>query len=120
MENDEAPVTPVNLLYSKNSMAPVAPTEKLADNSAMEIDKPSPESSAAIPTPPMITHGQLAKMLKADQIWILVKEHVALMPRKELCVLYQDLNLIRLQHLCELSGLCWRPLRLAVARQKVL
>ncbi|KAH9458286.1 hypothetical protein Pst134EB_010587 [Puccinia striiformis f. sp. tritici] len=52
MENDEAPVTPVNLLYSKNSMAPVAPTEKLADNSAMEIDKPSPESSAAIPTPP--------------------------------------------------------------------
>ncbi|KNF05021.1 hypothetical protein PSTG_01650 [Puccinia striiformis f. sp. tritici PST-78] len=78
LENDKTTVTPVNLLYPKNPTAPTAQTKKLADNSAMEIDEPSPESSAATPTPPMITHGQLAKMPKADQIWILVKEHVAL------------------------------------------
>ncbi|POV98047.1 hypothetical protein PSTT_14687 [Puccinia striiformis] len=78
LENDKTTVTPVNLLYPKNPTAPTAQTKKLADNSAMEIDEPSPESSAATPTPPMITHGQLAKMPKADQIRILVKEHVAL------------------------------------------
>ncbi|KAH9452446.1 hypothetical protein Pst134EB_016397 [Puccinia striiformis f. sp. tritici] len=47
--NDEAPVTPVNLLYPRNSY----------------------------PETPTITHGELAKMSKADQIRILVKEHVA-------------------------------------------
>ncbi|KAH9471421.1 hypothetical protein Pst134EA_005321 [Puccinia striiformis f. sp. tritici] len=71
--NDEPPVTPVNLLYPRKS-----PVSKPVEDSAMEVDDPIPESSAAIPTPPMITHGQLAKMPKADQIRILVKEHVAL------------------------------------------
>ncbi|POW01719.1 hypothetical protein PSTT_12306 [Puccinia striiformis] len=37
----------------------------------------TPESSGATPKPPTITHGELAKMPKADQIRILVKEHVA-------------------------------------------
>ncbi|KNF05831.1 hypothetical protein PSTG_01228 [Puccinia striiformis f. sp. tritici PST-78] len=38
---------------------------------------PIPESSTATLKPPTITHGELAKMSKADQIRILVKEHVA-------------------------------------------
>ncbi|KAI7963212.1 hypothetical protein MJO29_003639 [Puccinia striiformis f. sp. tritici] len=68
--NDKAPVTPVNLLYPPNLSA-----SKPAEDSAMEVDDPTPESSGATPKPPTITHGELAKMPKADQIRILVKEH---------------------------------------------